>query len=344
MARTLEPEVKVDVTEAHLLYERGVAAARADNRRVAAGFLTRALRLDPRNESAWLWLSGVLDDPHERAFCLRSVLTLNPHNTHAQRGLRLLETRGLLNGQAAPAPSMTLPSLPAETGERLVDRDAWWINWRRSNRELSRGRLLFWIFPIILLVVALGLYQSFVVALERSAAVMVAAEEASATAALAVPSPVPTIEPVLESEPLAVVEGLTVGYLGALESLRADLRVATATYREATTMLAGGSVGAVAATQRLRATVASARDVMSQLRPPGTLQPAHDDYLTGLHLQLEGLDAVLEFYSGYDVAHANRAAQRFQEARAYLERAQATFAAESRQLADLSTTTAQTPR
>ncbi|PDW00218.1 hypothetical protein A9Q02_10370 [Candidatus Chloroploca asiatica] len=344
MAPIVEPEVKVDVTEAHLLYERGVAAARADNRRVAAGFLTRALRLDPRNESAWLWLSGVLDDPHERAFCLRSVLTLNPHNTHAQRGLRLLETRGLLNGQADKAPAMTLPSLPVETKERPVDRDAWWINWRRSNREWSRSRLLFWIFPILLLVVAIGLYQSFVVAVERSAAVIVAPTEDLASVALFVPPLVPTIEPVLEAEPLAVVEGLTIGYLGALESLRADLRVATETYREATTMLAGGSVGAVAATQRLRATVASSREAMSQLRPPGTLQPAHDDYLTGLNLQLEGLDAVLDFYSGYDVAYANRAAQRFQEARAYLERAQATFATEARQLADLSSTTAQTPR
>ena len=82
-----EPAIKSDHAEAARLFERGVAAARGGQRRVAAGLLSRAVQYDPRHEQAWLWLSGVLDSPEEIAFCLRSVLTLNPDNERARQGL-----------------------------------------------------------------------------------------------------------------------------------------------------------------------------------------------------------------------------------------------------------------
>ena len=61
----LETAIKSNEREAARLYQRGVAAARGGQRRVAAGLLSRAVQLNPRHELAWLWLSGVLDAPDE---------------------------------------------------------------------------------------------------------------------------------------------------------------------------------------------------------------------------------------------------------------------------------------
>jgi hypothetical protein len=340
-----EQAIRANAHEAQRLYQRGVAAARGGQRRVAAGLLTRSVRLDPDCELAWLWLSGVLDDPAQQAFCLQTVLKLNPQNEHALRGMRVLEARGLARGTAQAAPGLSLPATaPREDAER---RDSWWVSFRRNRHEMSRARLLLWVFPIALICVAIVLYESFAFAVERS--VTAQSEPTAVVGALVedlppLPTPRPTVEPILEAEPLAVVESLSVGYLSALEPLRDDLRAATTSYHEATTRLVGGSVGAATANQRLRAAVDGALSAMDALRPPATLQQAHDDYRRGLELQRDGLDAVLAFYSSYDVANANRAALHFQEARAYIERAQQSFAVQAQQLAELSAISSQTAR
>src|SRR5919197_6482084 len=97
-----ESAIKSNQREAARLFERGVAAARGGQRRVAAGLLARTVQLDPRHEMGWLWLSGVLDEPNEIAFCLRSVLAVNPHNARARDGLAWLEQRALIPAQPAP--------------------------------------------------------------------------------------------------------------------------------------------------------------------------------------------------------------------------------------------------
>jgi hypothetical protein len=94
----------------------------------------------------------------------------------------------------------------------------------------------------------------------------------------------------------------------------------------------------------LRSTVAQALANLGELRVPGVLLPAHEDYRRGLELELAGLDAILEFYSTYDVSHANRAALRFQEARAFIERAQAGFQSQLQLLGEESLISAYTIR
>lgn len=341
---TSEQAVKANISEAQALYQRGVAAARAGQKRVAAVLLTRSLQLDPRCEMAWLWLSGVIENPRQQAFCLDAVLKLNPANQHAQRGLRLLRERELLGQEPLPAPGLELPAAAPSEPAPEAHREAWWVGWRRSRREMSRARLLLWAFPIALVCLAIVLYESFALALGRIQAPELPAEVVY-SAPVATPLPErPAFEPILEAEPLAVVESLAVSYLDAMEPIRANLRASTDGYRQATSQPGGASVGHVAATQRLRAEVERAMESMRQLRPPGTLQPAHDDYLKGLEHQREGLDALLEFYGSYEVANANRAALRFQEARAYIERAQAAFAGQAQQLANLSAMGPQTAR
>jgi tetratricopeptide (TPR) repeat protein len=339
---TTETAVKADISEAQRLFQRGLAAARGGQKRVAAGLLTRSLQLDPYNELAWLWLSGVLEDPRQQAFCLQSALRINPANQHALRGLRVLEERKLIEGGAQASPGLSQPA-----DEPAVDRtpsephESWWVSWRRSRRDMSRARLLLWVLPLIAVGLAIALNR--IIALAVTPAPLAPVATAIPSIISSAPPPTPTIEPILEAEPLSVVEGFTISYLGAVEPMRASLREATATYRSVTGQ-PGGSVGYVAATQRLRAKVQQALDDMGGLRPPRILQQAHDDYRKGLELEIQGLDAILEFYGGYDVANANRAAQRFQEARAYIERASASFSARAQQLAQLSSVSPNTAR
>ncbi|NJN17261.1 MAG: hypothetical protein HC822_13785 [Oscillochloris sp.] len=348
MTTTGETAVQINSTEAQRLYQRGIAAARGGQKRVAAGLLTRAVQLDPSNERAWLWLSGVLDSPQHQAFCLQAALKLNPQNEHAQRGLRVLHERHQLSAALQAAPGLTMPgetqAQPAATTTSDRNAESWWVSWRRNRHEMSRARLILWMLPLVLVVLALVLYESAALAIERNQASTAAAVPTAEV--LLEPTPIlqPTVEPILEAEPLAVVESLALGYLAALEPLRIDLRTATEAYRTTTSQPGGASVGHVAATQRLRERVDQALTTMDTLRPPPTLQQAHDDYRRGLELEIVGLDAVMEFYGSYDVAHANRAAMHFQEARAYIDRARAMFAAQARHLSELSAASAHTPR
>lgn len=69
------------------LVAQGIAAFHAGDRNRAYTLLTEALQADPRNEAGWLWLSGVVQEPAERRYCLERVVEINPKHEAAQRGL-----------------------------------------------------------------------------------------------------------------------------------------------------------------------------------------------------------------------------------------------------------------
>lgn len=129
------------------LLAQGIAAARAGRADEARATLLKVLETDDRSEPAWLWLSGLLETPDERRVCLENVLTINPANAHARRGLELLsrssppaapeappqqaEERAAVAVtsdtielvapplDAAPAATLTLPAAPAEAGNAV---------------------------------------------------------------------------------------------------------------------------------------------------------------------------------------------------------------------------------
>jgi tetratricopeptide (TPR) repeat protein len=65
-------------------------AARAGQIDLARQLLAQVLQADPHNETAWLWMSGVLESLDERIYCLRRVLEINPNHEMARKGLRAL--------------------------------------------------------------------------------------------------------------------------------------------------------------------------------------------------------------------------------------------------------------
>jgi hypothetical protein len=323
-----EPGIKSNQIEASRLFERGVAAARGGQRRVAAVLLGRAVQLDPRHELGWLWLSGVLDDPAEIAFCLRSVLSANPHNQRAQQGLAWLEQRALIAAQ--PAPSPAIEPAPAEPPDEETDEnrqarhqgEAWWVNWRRARRDMSRVRLVFWSIPLLLLLLTLGLNLMLRNAVARNDTLVQAA--ARLPAAVATPA-TPAPEPILQAELPPAQYAQALAYLSAIDEPRARLREAVDAYRAATSQPGGSSLAHASAARRLRDAIEEASVALDALTPPAALAQAHADYLSGLELERAAIGDMLEFYGSFRISLANRATLRIEDADKSLQRARARF-------------------
>jgi hypothetical protein len=84
------------------MLNKAIMAAKAGRKAEARQLLEAVLDTDERNERAWLWLSGVVDNDEERTICLENVLSINPDNQAARRGLAML--------RAAHAPIRPLPA------------------------------------------------------------------------------------------------------------------------------------------------------------------------------------------------------------------------------------------
>lgn len=106
----------------------GIKAAQARDIRKARSLLYQVLDSDPRSEIAWLWLSAVVDNDEDRRICLENVLTLNPRNTYAQRGLKKLRNSTSPTSLAMPPPAAAPASHGAATAPirtvRASDRPA----------------------------------------------------------------------------------------------------------------------------------------------------------------------------------------------------------------------------
>ncbi len=73
----------VDYTDVKSALNQGIKAAQAGNRAQARTSLTQVTELDPRNESAWLWLASISEYPEELLGFLNHVLEINPENKRA---------------------------------------------------------------------------------------------------------------------------------------------------------------------------------------------------------------------------------------------------------------------
>jgi hypothetical protein len=97
----------MDVTET---LNQAVVAAKAGRKAEARRLLETVLDADERNEQAWLWLSDVVESDEERIICLKNVLTINPDNEMARKGLAAL---GAEIASSPPSPT----SAPVPLGE-----------------------------------------------------------------------------------------------------------------------------------------------------------------------------------------------------------------------------------
>jgi tetratricopeptide (TPR) repeat protein len=346
-----ETVIQANIGEAARLYQRGMAAARGGQKRIAAGLLTRSIQLDPHNEGAWLWLSGVLDDPQQIAFCLNSVLKLNPNNERARKGLRWLQEKHQITTTSASSATLPLPDVQMPINEPELQRQArqqgesWWVNWRQWHRDSRRVNLMWWAMPIVVLLLALLIHRSFASAIAESNTPP-PLPSTSTSAPPGVQAALPQVQPVtpiLENEPASLRESRTLVYFEQLGPLRQNLRDAVDKYRSATGK-PGDAMNHIAAAQELHTSVQQAYEQMQQMQPPADLMPAHREYIKGLERELAAINDMLEFYGSYRVELANRAVLRFQQANTHFDRARTLFDVRLQQLRYESTISVHTIR
>ncbi len=106
------------------LLAAGIQAAKAGRREEARQCLLQVIEQDERNEQAWLWLSGVMDDPRDMQVALANALTINPENAQARKGLEILRRRygnRLQPDEEPPPPGGRAPAPTAVVATGLVD-------------------------------------------------------------------------------------------------------------------------------------------------------------------------------------------------------------------------------
>jgi len=94
--------------DAQELYRQGVIAIREQND-LARGrdLLVQALKLDPHNDMAWLWLARTISDPARRLELVERALRANPTNEAARK------LQAQLLAEQRPAPDTTPPPVAA---------------------------------------------------------------------------------------------------------------------------------------------------------------------------------------------------------------------------------------
>ncbi len=100
------------------LIAQGVAALRAGDPATARTLLAAAVRADPADPQAWLWLSGALPEPAAQRYCLERALALDPTCEPARLGLKALEKREADAEARRPGPPA--PALPAPVALRAA--------------------------------------------------------------------------------------------------------------------------------------------------------------------------------------------------------------------------------
>ncbi|PJF44407.1 MAG: hypothetical protein CUN55_04190 [Phototrophicales bacterium] len=99
------------------LLKQGIAAAKAGQNQQAFEILQRVVKIEPRNENAWLWLSSVARNDQERIFCLKQLYAINPQHELAIKGLKAFGIDPTAEPKAAAA--TPAPDVPLATPERL---------------------------------------------------------------------------------------------------------------------------------------------------------------------------------------------------------------------------------
>lgn len=132
--------------------QNAISVIKAGDKKTGKQLLTKTLQADPHNETAWLWMAHAVDSQKQRQECLERVLTINPKNEKAKRGL------ASLNGAVTcPPPARTAPppppevaatSPPPQTQEKVPHEE-------EVKPNASR---LWWPWLLLCLVAALGIF------------------------------------------------------------------------------------------------------------------------------------------------------------------------------------------
>jgi len=98
------------------LLQQGIAAAKSGQKETARRLLTQVVEQDENNLTAWLWLSGVVERLDDKQVCLENVLTLDPNNQFAHKGLNQIQAQK--GTSAARTPMTSMAAAPSRDEDR----------------------------------------------------------------------------------------------------------------------------------------------------------------------------------------------------------------------------------
>jgi hypothetical protein len=84
--------------------QQAITAIKSGDKETGKQLLIEILKVDRRNEVAWLWMTKVVDSQDERIKCLQNVLKINPDNEAAKRGLAIFQQKQVKPAQQSDAP------------------------------------------------------------------------------------------------------------------------------------------------------------------------------------------------------------------------------------------------
>jgi hypothetical protein len=172
----LDEEATVSTPELEALLQQAVEHVNAGNLKEGRVLLERVLEQDPRNDRAWVWLSGCVEDTMQRRICLQQALKVNPNNQAALDGMEVLEGKlvpaselppSLLESRlsaigmgdrpmpARPAPVTAPPPAPAAAAISPIPPAATGMAEEQAGLETGKrrgaGRLLLLVLVVLLL-------------------------------------------------------------------------------------------------------------------------------------------------------------------------------------------------
>jgi LysM repeat protein len=84
---------ETNVNDVNSLLLKGFKVAKEGQREDAYQIFCEVVNADPANEHGWLYRAATTDDLSEAYVCLQRVLSINPENSKAQRGLERIKAR-----------------------------------------------------------------------------------------------------------------------------------------------------------------------------------------------------------------------------------------------------------
>jgi len=96
------------------MLQKAIRAIELGDKITGQRLLAEFIKIDPHNETAWLWMSVAVDNPEQKKYCFQRVLKINPENEEAKRGLLRTEDNEEKGVQSVNniAPSSPAPPAP----------------------------------------------------------------------------------------------------------------------------------------------------------------------------------------------------------------------------------------
>jgi len=97
------------------LMKEAMAAFKAKKKSRARELLMKVTDIEEDNVKAWLLLSAVVDKLEDQQLCLENVLTIDPNNEKAKKGLAIVRKKLGLPAEESPPPTTSAPSASPTT-------------------------------------------------------------------------------------------------------------------------------------------------------------------------------------------------------------------------------------